>query len=167
MSSSPEAAQRERNRSTLAAFFAALRAPVDSWRWRAVEAYAETRHGADVLRSELATVLCDMSWYGRLGHVPDGEVPWREGLRFPLLDVSDGVNFDEARSTIEQLPAVETTESDRVSGALTAIPVNGSAAAWREVTDLVADKGWQASSVQLESGRLDEVFRTITQGAAT
>ncbi|MDX1405342.1 MAG: ATP-binding cassette domain-containing protein [Woeseiaceae bacterium] len=80
---------------------------------------------------------------------------------------ADGVNFDEARSTIEQLPAVETTESDRVSGALTAIPVNGSAAAWREVTDLVADKGWQASSVQLESGRLDEVFRTITQGAAT
>ncbi len=77
------------------------------------------------------------------------------------------VNFDEARSVVEQLPSVETTESDRPHAQLTAIPRNGSAAAWRDVSDLVADKGWRVESLQLESGRLDEVFRRITQGAET
>jgi ABC-2 type transport system ATP-binding protein len=77
------------------------------------------------------------------------------------------VNFDEARASVDQLSSVETTESDRTHRELTAIPLDGSAAAWREVTDLVADKGWGVESLQLESGRLDEVFRRITQGAAT
>ncbi len=77
------------------------------------------------------------------------------------------VNFDEARASVDRLSSVETTESDRTHGELTAIPLNGSTAAWRDVTDLVADKGWGVESLQLESGRLDEVFRRITQGAAT
>ncbi len=77
------------------------------------------------------------------------------------------VNFDEARSVVEQLPSVQTTESDRPHAELTAIPLNGSAAAWRDVSDLIAEKGWRVESLQLESGRLDEVFRRITQGAAT
>ncbi len=77
------------------------------------------------------------------------------------------VNFDEARASVDRLSSVETTESDRTHGELTAIPLNGSAAAWRDVTDLVADRGWRVESLQLESGRLDEVFRRITQGAAT
>ena len=78
-------------------------------------------------------------------------------------------NFDEIRSTVEQLASVDTTESDRTNNALTAIPKHGSASngLWREVSDLVAEKGWQVESMQLESGRLDEVFRRITQGAET
>jgi ABC-2 type transport system ATP-binding protein len=77
------------------------------------------------------------------------------------------VNFDEVRSTVEQLSSVETTESDRLHSALTAIPMNGSTAAWRDVSDLIAEKGWGVESMQLESGRLDEVFRRITQGTET
>lgn len=77
------------------------------------------------------------------------------------------VNFDEARSTIERLSSVETTESDRMHAALTAIPLNRGTGAWREVSDLITGKGWKVESMQLESGRLDEVFRRITQGAAT
>lgn len=80
---------------------------------------------------------------------------------------ADGVDFDEARSSIERLPSVEATESDRSNAALTAIAKNGNAATWREVSDLLAEKGWQVQSMQLESGHLDEVFRRITGGAGT
>jgi ABC-2 type transport system ATP-binding protein len=83
------------------------------------------------------------------------------------LVLEPGTNFDEVRSVVERLASVETTESDRDHAALTAIPKNGSAGAWREVSDLVTEKGWGVESMQLESGRLDEVFRRITQGAQT
>lgn len=80
---------------------------------------------------------------------------------------ANGGDFDEMRSSIERLPSVETTESDRENAMLTAIARNGNAATWREVSDLVAEKGWSVQSMQLESGHLDEVFRRITGGAET
>ena len=40
------------------------------------------------------------------------------------------------------------------------------AATWHEVSDLVNDKDWQIAGLQMETGRLDEVFRQITQGEA-
>lgn len=81
--------------------------------------------------------------------------------------LANGANFDEVRSTIEKLPSVETTEADRDLASLTAIPKSGNTAAWREVSDLVAEKGWTVESLQLESGRLDEVFRRITGSAGS
>jgi len=80
------------------------------------------------------------------------------------LDFGAGTNLDEIRSAVEQLSSVATTESDRERGMLTAIAANGSAygATWRDVSDLVADKGWNIAGLQLQSGHLDEVFREIT-----
>jgi hypothetical protein len=34
------------------------------------------------------------------------------------------------------------------------------------ITELATAKGWDFSELHLESGRLDEVFRTITGGAS-
>lgn len=81
--------------------------------------------------------------------------------------LSDGSQLDEIRATIEQLPAVETTESDRDHHTLVVVAKSGGDdhAAWRNVSDLVAEKNWNISSLQLAAGRLDEVFRQITGGA--
>ncbi len=85
------------------------------------------------------------------------------------LGFDAGVNFEEARAAVEQLDSVETTETDPAHRSLTALPKAGSAASstWQEVSSLITEKGWAVESMQLESGRLDEVFRRITQGAET
>ncbi|MFQ5983153.1 MAG: ABC transporter ATP-binding protein [Woeseiaceae bacterium] len=81
------------------------------------------------------------------------------------IGLADGDKFDEIRAAIERLASVRTTESDRDHYAITAIAADGREP-WRDVSDLIAENGWQVSSVQLEAGRLDEVFRQITGGAA-
>lgn len=81
--------------------------------------------------------------------------------------LADGVDFDAVRSTVEQLPSVASTETDRTHGTLIAMPRDSNSSAWRDVSDLVSEKGWSVDSLQLESGRLDEVFRRITQGTGT
>jgi gliding motility-associated transport system ATP-binding protein len=81
------------------------------------------------------------------------------------LNVGDETNLDEVQAAVGKLAAVQSTEVDRERGELTAIANQESAGpeAWREVSDLVAARGWAISGLQLESGRLDEVFREITQ----
>lgn len=82
------------------------------------------------------------------------------------LTLADSVNIDSVRAAVEQLASVKTTESDREHRTLTAVanPDSHDAQTWRQVSDLVADKGWQVAGLQLETGRLDEVFRQITAG---
>lgn len=83
------------------------------------------------------------------------------------LGLGSGVNFDEVAATVGQLDSVQSTEADREHASLIAFPKTGETGLWREVTDLLAAKGWTMESMQLESGRLDEVFRRITQGSTT
>ncbi len=80
------------------------------------------------------------------------------------IGLSDGNDFDEVRAAVGRLSSVVTTESDRDHHTITAIAASGQEP-WREVSDLVAEKSWPVVSVQLEAGRLDEVFRQITGGA--
>jgi ABC-2 type transport system ATP-binding protein len=80
------------------------------------------------------------------------------------IGLADGNNFDAVRAAVGRLSSVETTESDRDHHTITAIPARGKQP-WRDVSDLVAEKDWTVTSVQLEAGRLDEVFRQITGGA--
>lgn len=83
------------------------------------------------------------------------------------LNIGDKTNLDEVRSSLDALDSVKSIETDRHQGILTAIAHRDREAtyAWRQVTDLVAAKGWSIDGIQLESGRLDEVFREITQAA--
>lgn len=80
------------------------------------------------------------------------------------IGLADGNNFDAVRAAVGRLSSVETTESDRDHHTITAIPARGKQP-WRDVSDLLAENDWTVTSVQLEAGRLDEVFRQITGGA--
>ena len=82
------------------------------------------------------------------------------------VSLSDGDNIDEIEAAVSALGAVDATETDRIHGHVVAIAKQGDAgiATWQQVTDLVNDKGWTVEGLQLEAGRLDEIFRQITQG---
>ena len=82
------------------------------------------------------------------------------------VTVGEGTELDAVIAALGQLDSVETTESDREHGSVTAISAEKGAdmATWHAVTDLVNDKDWNIEGLQLEAGRLDEVFRQITRG---
>ena len=90
--------------------------------------------------------------------------PHHNAVRIVLQDESD---FDEALAAIEQISSVGSTESDRERNTLVALAKadDEQHATWRDVSELVASKQWKVTSVELEAGRLDEVFRQITGGA--
>lgn len=83
------------------------------------------------------------------------------------LVLSDAAQFDEVKASLGKLPSVARTEGDRSRLSLVAVPKDNGAshAAWDEVSGLVSIKQWKISSLQLEAGKLDEVFRQITGGA--
>ncbi|MDH4107175.1 MAG: ATP-binding cassette domain-containing protein [Gammaproteobacteria bacterium] len=85
------------------------------------------------------------------------------------VTLGEGADLDAARAAIGQLGSVSGTEADRKLRSITALAADGGqgAAAWRDVSDLAAAEGWAVAGLQLEAGRLDEVFRQITEGAAT
>ena len=82
------------------------------------------------------------------------------------ISLGDGDGLDELEAAVANLGSVDTTEMDREHGHLTAISKKDAAdmQTWHEVSALVNDKGITVEALQLESGRLDEVFRQITQG---
>ncbi len=77
----------------------------------------------------------------------------------------DRSQLDEVRIGIEALVEVDSIEIDSNSDRLTAFPVDGQLPLGA-ITELANTKGWEFSELHLESGRLDEVFRTITGGAS-
>jgi ABC-2 type transport system ATP-binding protein len=71
----------------------------------------------------------------------------------------------EARREIAALPEVAEVESDERELRLTAIPRSGKNAL-PGVSSIIVRHDWQVPELHLESGRLDEVFRTLTQPPA-
>ncbi len=67
-----------------------------------------------------------------------------------------------ARLEIEALPEVAEVESDERELRLTAVPRAGKNAL-PGVSAIIVKHDWQVFELHLESGRLDEVFRTLTQ----
>ena len=61
------------------------------------------------------------------------------------------------------LTQVAAVESNPRELRLTALPKPGSAGALPAVSELIARNGWDVPELHLEPGRLDEVFRTLTQ----
>jgi ABC-2 type transport system ATP-binding protein len=70
-------------------------------------------------------------------------------------------------AAVASLGSVKSTESNREQLSVTAIAKNGSKSAemLQQVSQLVTGKDWNVSGIELESGKLDEVFRQITGGA--
>jgi gliding motility-associated transport system ATP-binding protein len=70
-----------------------------------------------------------------------------------------------ARNAIKLLPEVASTELDEKNGRITAFPAPGKLPL-APINALAERQRWALAELHLESGRLDEVFRTITGGAA-
>ena len=70
-----------------------------------------------------------------------------------------------ARNAIKLLPEVASTELDEKNGRITAFPAPGKLPL-APINALAERQRWPLAELHLESGRLDEVFRTITGGAA-
>ncbi len=81
------------------------------------------------------------------------------------IKLSEPSQLNAVREAINSLPEIISTEVDEHSNQLIAFPDSGKIPL-QAITELGATKGWEFSELHLESGRLDEVFRTITGGAA-
>ncbi len=67
---------------------------------------------------------------------------------------------EKVASRLSELPGARRVELRE--GELTVFPANG-ASLFDVVSDAVRANGWAVSELRLEAGRLDEVFRQITQ----
>jgi len=81
------------------------------------------------------------------------------------LKLADPARLAAARSAIESLAEVKSVELDDQSGRLTAFPVTGQFPL-TQINELADSSDWDLAELHLESGRLDEVFRSITGGAS-
>jgi ABC-2 type transport system ATP-binding protein len=83
------------------------------------------------------------------------------------ITAPDAGNINAIQAAVSQLSSVSETEADREHFSITAIAKGGGkdAEVLHQVSQLIADKNWDISGLQLETGRLDEVFRQITGGA--
>jgi ABC-2 type transport system ATP-binding protein len=80
------------------------------------------------------------------------------------INLEDASLVDAVRREIGQLREVESTEVDPTSGRITAFPAKGHLP-FSAISELAGARGWALAELHLESGRLDEVFRSITGGA--
>ncbi|HLW23074.1 MAG TPA: hypothetical protein VKT22_01790, partial [Steroidobacteraceae bacterium] len=70
--------------------------------------------------------------------------------------------WEAAQREIPALPQVASVERDERERRLTAVPKPG-ANVLPAVSALIVKHDWDVPELHLESGRLDEVFRTLTQ----
>jgi ABC-2 type transport system ATP-binding protein len=77
------------------------------------------------------------------------------------LQLNDPAQLESARAKVAALPAVAEVEVSARDARLTALPRQG-ATILSALSELAAREGLKLKELHLESGRLDEVFRTIT-----
>lgn len=71
---------------------------------------------------------------------------------------------ERAASVLSELPQARKVELRE--GELTVFPAQGSKL-FEVITDTIRENGWRVTELRLEAGRLDEVFRHVTQGEAS
>ena len=87
-----------------------------------------------------------------------------DGGRFQnavTLRLSRDGDLDAVAADIRAVAGVDHVETRSDGRTLTAFP-DGDAMILTSIGDLAGEKSWPLEQLQLESGRLDEVFRTIT-----
>lgn len=70
-----------------------------------------------------------------------------------------------ASASLRALPGVDHIEADEAGRSITAFPKDGTVII-TAVADLAAAEHWALEQLHLESGRMDEVFRSITEQEA-
>ena len=83
------------------------------------------------------------------------------------LCVGANESFDQVQAALVQLVSVDSVEVDRGSRTITALARTETkdGETWQEVFDLISRQNWDITSLQLEVGQLDQVFREITGGS--
>jgi len=81
------------------------------------------------------------------------------------LKLRDPGLTEAVATAVEALREVADTEVDATAGRLTAFPAPGQLPL-NAISQLAASQNWDLTELHLESGRLDEVFRTVTGGAS-
>jgi ABC-2 type transport system ATP-binding protein len=81
------------------------------------------------------------------------------------IRLRDASRIGAVNAAIAALGEVAETELDADAGQLTAFPAPGQHPL-TAISRLATAQGWDLSELHLESGRLDEVFRTVTGGAS-
>jgi len=77
------------------------------------------------------------------------------------LQLAQADQYPRAHAALAALPQVASVEASERDLRLTALPLTG-ARILAAVTELAAQQGLELKTLELESGRLDEVFRSIT-----
>jgi ABC-2 type transport system ATP-binding protein len=80
------------------------------------------------------------------------------------IKLTDGARLPAALAAIKALPEVASVEVDDKNQRITAFPVAGKLPL-APINALAEAQRWTLAELHLESGRLDEVFRSITGGA--
>jgi ABC-2 type transport system ATP-binding protein len=80
------------------------------------------------------------------------------------VKLANAEHLSTARDAIGALPEVASTELDEKGHRITAFPAPGKLPL-APINALAEQQHWELTELHLESGRLDEVFRTITGGA--
>jgi len=85
------------------------------------------------------------------------------------LRVGANESFDQVQTSLVQLVSIDSVEVDRGSRTITALARTETkdGETWQEVFDLISRQNWDITSLQLEVGQLDQVFREITGGSHT
>jgi ABC-2 type transport system ATP-binding protein len=81
------------------------------------------------------------------------------------LKLRDPGKTAAVNAAIKALAEVASTEIDAAAGRLTAFPAPNRLPLGA-ISQLAAKQNWDLAELQLEAGRLDEVFRTVTGGAS-
>lgn len=81
------------------------------------------------------------------------------------IKLKDAAQTKEVNSAIAALGEVVSTEVDVQAGRLTAFPAPNKLPL-TAISQLATERHWDLAELHLESGRLDEVFRTVTGGAS-
>ena len=81
------------------------------------------------------------------------------------LRLRNSKDLNEVNSAIAALGDVADTEIDLQSARLTAFPAPNRFPL-SAISELASRRKWDLAELHLESGRLDEVFRTVTGGAS-
>ena len=75
-------------------------------------------------------------------------------------------NVHDVKEMLKRLNGVREVEANRHARSITAFPRDGQAILL-EISQLAAEHSWPLEELHLESGRFDEVFRSITQQAVS
>ena len=83
------------------------------------------------------------------------------------LSVGANENLDQAQAALAQLVSIDGVEVDPSSRTITVLAGTQTrdGETWQEVFDLISRQNWDITSLQLETGQFDQVFREITGGS--